>query len=229
MTTKYSPNRPADMTLPDLRRFAERYQLEIGTHSPGDGVRRIQFIYGRGQNKRIVHTALGIREAEIYLRGYMTGYDNCESPRKSFNENPPKIIHRAGRYKVYWNSEEKEFHVTDGPPSDSFGYYTNDKQDAIDTAEVMAGHGPARNPVKDRHPAMYPQYRMDEWTYKHLIEWLSTRAPIPADTADDPTEVKRLASQIQSWLERMSQEDGEYLVGEGWPKLFDEYVVSSRS
>jgi hypothetical protein len=132
-TTKYNANPAADMTLTDVRRFAKQYQLEVGTHAPGDGVRRIQFLSGG----HIIYTALGIREAETFLRGYMTGWDACESPRKSFQTNPPRIIHRDGRIKVYWDSNTEEYIVTDGTPSEDHGYHTSDKADAIDTARSM--------------------------------------------------------------------------------------------
>ena len=74
--TRTLENPHADMTLADVRRFASQYGLEIGTHSPGDGVRRIQFIHGHQSNKRIMYTALGIREAEIFLHGYIKGWEN---------------------------------------------------------------------------------------------------------------------------------------------------------
>ena len=89
-----------------------------------------------------------------------------------------------------------------------------------DGATLTAARGGVReNPrlSKDRHDAMYPKYQMAEWEYDHLRNWLASgRAPISSDISDDATEVKRLASRIQAFLESMSKEDAVYAVEQGW-------------
>lgn len=97
-----------------------------------------------------------------------------------------------------------------------------------DGVTLTAARGGVReNPrrfVKDRHEPMYPRYVMEEWEYDHLLNWLASgRAPISSDRGDDPSEVRRIASRIQSWLQTLDKEDGVYEVERGWPNVFDAY------
>lgn len=141
MSTTYRPNPSADLTGSDVRRFAKMYGLEIGTHAPGDGVRRYQFIDGHGSNKRILYTALGVREAEVWLRGFMAGADRAIEAR---NQNPPRIVYRVGQgrkgalVKVYWDSDLREYEVRHERQQEGEGYFTTDKEDAIATADAIA-------------------------------------------------------------------------------------------
>lgn len=77
-------NPPADMTLADVRRFAKMYGLKVETNAPGDGKRRFAFYEANAPHARTLGFALGIREAELWLRGFMAGADYA-TPR---DENP---------------------------------------------------------------------------------------------------------------------------------------------
>jgi hypothetical protein len=134
MTTTYRPNPTADMTADDVRRFAKMYGLEVGTHAPGDGVRRYQFISGGGSNKRILFTGLGIREAEVWLRGFMSGADSrAENPPKRHQRNP-----RKGKFDSDLDAAMYRLSL-DGNASDEASFHDNwyGRLDAVTFDEVV--------------------------------------------------------------------------------------------
>jgi hypothetical protein len=75
------------------------------------------------------------------------------------DENPgDRVVHVVGAYVVTYNTEVEEYRAYRKGASKDEGYFTSDKQDAIDTAEVMARikhlHEDAPNPrhYDRRHP-----------------------------------------------------------------------------
>jgi len=65
----------------------------------------------------------------------------------SHKQNPARIAYRVGEVKIYWDSALKEYEVVGKGEQRGNGYFTSDKQDAIDTAKTIAG-GHQPNPGK---------------------------------------------------------------------------------
>lgn len=65
--------------LQELQDYCKRFKLYVARYSPGDGITRYRFFlyntdYFSGHGK---YTALGLKEAWTYARGFADGYYAC--------------------------------------------------------------------------------------------------------------------------------------------------------
>ncbi len=70
------------MKKPNLLALAKQYELVVKTWSPGDGVTRYRFVFGPEKSgmdyfsSDHIYTALGLKEASTFLRGWMAAKNN---------------------------------------------------------------------------------------------------------------------------------------------------------
>ncbi len=80
-----------------------------------------------------------------------------------------RIVYKNGTVRVYFDSEIQEYHITDRSPSDEYGYYTDDKEDAINTADTMTVKTHKENPHETTYVIAYTaggNVRRHRWLYR---------------------------------------------------------------
>lgn len=87
-------------------------------------------------------------------------------PNPPASNNPPRIVHRVNGVKVYYDSSLQEYEVCRASEKRGDGYFTSDKQDAIDTASTIAKEEKTRrNPGSSKFDT-----DLDELVYQLSLE-----------------------------------------------------------